>query len=77
MKSIVTFFTLNLSYYPMYYLVTDGGSRGNPGPSACAWGVCNEDGWLFKDAMYLGEGTNNNIFIVNYIIYKYAFCKTK
>jgi len=43
----------------MYYLISDGGSKGNPGPSACAWGVRNDDDWLFIDSMYLDNGTNN------------------
>ena|SRR5271157_605862 len=39
---------------------TDGGSRGNPGPSAFAFVVASEDGRILrKSARYIGEGTNN------------------
>jgi len=38
----------------------DGGSRGNPGPSAIGVVFCNEHGQMFKEySEYLGEGTNN------------------
>ena len=38
---------------------TDGGSRGNPGPAACAF-VAEEDGVVVhKAAFYLGKATNN------------------
>jgi ribonuclease HI len=38
---------------------TDGGSRGNPGPAACAF-VAEENGKeIFKSSKYLGETTNN------------------
>jgi ribonuclease HI len=39
---------------------TDGGSRGNPGPSACGVVVKNEAGEvLLRHGRYLGETTNN------------------
>ena len=39
---------------------TDGGSRGNPGPSAYGVVLANEDGKVLKQtARFLGEGTNN------------------
>ncbi|HVO77605.1 MAG TPA: ribonuclease HI family protein [Methanomassiliicoccales archaeon] len=39
---------------------TDGGSRGNPGPSAIAFVITSEDGKVLrKAAKYIGEGTNN------------------
>jgi ribonuclease HI len=39
---------------------TDGGSRGNPGPSAFAFLLVGEDGKvLLRKSRYLGEGTNN------------------
>lgn len=39
---------------------TDGGSRGNPGPSAIGAVFCNEKGEVFKKySEYLGEKTNN------------------
>lgn len=38
---------------------TDGGSRGNPGPAACAF-VAEENGKeIFKSSKYLGKQTNN------------------
>ncbi len=38
----------------------DGGSRGNPGPSAIGAVFCNEKSQIFKEySEYLGEGTNN------------------
>ena len=38
---------------------TDGGSRGNPGPAACAF-VAEENGLeIFKSSKYLGKTTNN------------------
>lgn len=45
---------MNLSVY------TDGGSRGNPGPSACAYIVNSGAGNLRESCgKYLGIGTNN------------------
>ena len=39
---------------------TDGGSRGNPGPSAFAFVIASEDGRILrKSARFIGEGTNN------------------
>lgn len=41
-------------------IYTDGGSRGNPGPSAIGAIFCNERGEIFKKySEYLGEATNN------------------
>jgi len=41
-------------------IYTDGGSRGNPGPSAIGVLFCNERGEVFrKYSEYLGEATNN------------------
>jgi ribonuclease HI len=41
-------------------LFTDGGSRGNPGPSAAAYAICNmDDNVVEKSGKYLGEITNN------------------
>ncbi len=41
-----------------YLIHTDGGSRGNPGPSAI--GVVIENGGIKKEySEYIGEGTNN------------------
>jgi len=41
-------------------LYTDGGSRGNPGPSACAYVICNlDDNVVEKSGFYMGASTNN------------------
>jgi len=41
-------------------IYTDGGSRGNPGPSAAGFIFCNERGVIFKKySEYLDEATNN------------------
>jgi ribonuclease HI/pterin-4a-carbinolamine dehydratase len=41
-------------------LFTDGGSRGNPGPSAVAFVICNPDNTVVeKSGEYIGETTNN------------------
>lgn len=42
-------------------IFVDGGSRGNPGPSAVGFIFCNEKGQLFKEySEYLGENITNN-----------------
>lgn len=38
---------------------TDGGSRGNPGPSAAAWVAYENNKEIYSNAEYLGIGTNN------------------
>lgn len=38
---------------------TDGGSRGNPGPAACAFVVETGDKVIYSAAFYLGKTTNN------------------
>jgi ribonuclease HI len=40
-------------------LFTDGGSRGNPGPSAYAYIICAEGKVLEEKGVYIGRGTNN------------------
>jgi ribonuclease HI len=41
-------------------LYADGGSRGNPGPSACGYVLLNDDGDVLVDrGVYLGITTNN------------------
>lgn len=42
-----------------YFLYTDGGSRGNPGPSAIGVIIKNEEQNVFELGKYLGSGTNN------------------
>ena len=40
---------------------TDGGSRGNPGPSAIGVVICDEKGDILKEySQYLGDGITNN-----------------
>lgn len=49
-----------LSSKDTYILYTDGGSRGNPGPSACGAVLLNQKGetvWIM--GKYLGHSTNN------------------
>lgn len=42
-------------------IYTDGGSRGNPGPSAIGFVFANEHGQVFKRySQYLGENFTNN-----------------
>jgi len=44
-----------------YNLYTDGGSRGNPGKSACAFFIFNEKNEVVEfGGEFLGIGTNNN-----------------
>lgn len=44
-----------------FIVYTDGGSRGNPGPSAIGAVLCNEKGQVIKSrGQYLGENTTNN-----------------
>ena len=38
---------------------TDGGSRGNPGPAACAFVITYRDKEITRQSKYLGERTNN------------------
>jgi ribonuclease HI len=41
-------------------IYTDGGSRGNPGDSACAYVICNMDDIVVeKSGYYMGMATNN------------------
>ncbi len=42
-------------------IYTDGGSRGNPGPSATGWLICDEKGdRITSGGTFLGESTNND-----------------
>lgn len=43
----------------MYYIHTDGGSRGNPGPSAIGVCVLHNNTVTYEAAKYIGEATNN------------------
>ena len=40
-------------------IFSDGGSRGNPGPAACAFTVFDNKKLIYKDSKYLGIATNN------------------
>lgn len=41
-------------------LYTDGGSRGNPGDSACAYAICDmDDNVVEKSGYFMGTATNN------------------
>lgn len=44
----------------MHYLFCDGGSRGNPGPAAYGYVICDQSGAICaRWGDYLGETTNN------------------
>lgn len=43
----------------MIEVYTDGGSRGNPGPSACAFVVLENKVVIHEESAFLEEGTNN------------------
>ncbi len=43
----------------MLRIFTDGGARGNPGPSASAFVVYRDKENIFQKYLYLGQGTNN------------------
>jgi ribonuclease HI len=43
----------------MYRIFSDGGSRGNPGPSACAIVVTKDDVIIHLHSEFLGVNTNN------------------
>jgi ribonuclease HI len=46
--------------YKILRIYTDGGSRGNPGPSASAFLVVDENDYIIKEqSEYLGKNTNN------------------
>lgn len=46
---------------PLLQCYTDGASRGNPGPSACAYIIVDSgERILCQDSCYLGRGTNNS-----------------
>ena len=43
----------------MLTIFSDGGSRGNPGPAACAYVIYQNEKIIKQDAKYLGTTTNN------------------
>ena len=51
---------LNLSNNKLLYIYTDGASRGNPGPSACAY-LLTEEGKkiIYSESNFIGKTTNN------------------
>jgi ribonuclease HI len=40
-------------------IYSDGGSRGNPGPSACAFAVIDNGKIIYKESKFLEKKTNN------------------
>ena len=49
-----------MSVHKKVFLVTDGASRGNPGPSAIGFGIYDGDWTLLEErADYIGVATNN------------------
>ncbi|HTY14537.1 MAG TPA: ribonuclease HI family protein [Methanoregulaceae archaeon] len=38
---------------------TDGASRGNPGPSACAFVICSGEDLVHEEGSFIGTATNN------------------
>ena len=52
-------------------IYTDGGSRGNPGPSACAFVILN----VHQQGFYLGVGTNNNAEYMG-VLHAYQYLST-
>lgn len=57
----------------MYYLNTDGGSRGNPGPAAIGGVIKNEREEIATFSKYIGKKTNNQAEYAALIIgLKYA-----
>lgn len=49
-----------MSKFKKVFLVTDGASRGNPGPSAIGYGIYDADWNVIEEkAEYIGKGTNN------------------
>jgi len=56
-------------------IYSDGGSRGNPGPAACAFIVYKNDNEIFKDSEYLGITTNNMAEYSGVLFALKWFCK--
>lgn len=49
-----------LMYYEYIKIYADGGSRGNPGPSACGYVIMDKDNKILSDqGVYIGITTNN------------------
>jgi ribonuclease HI len=49
-----------MSKFKKIFLVTDGGSRGNPGPSAIGYGIYDQDWNIIEEKYeYIGKWTNN------------------
>jgi ribonuclease HI len=44
----------------MLKIYSDGGSRGNPGPSAFAVVVCRDGEIIYSHSKFIGTGTNNS-----------------
>ena len=50
---------LNIDPEKILKVYTDGASRGNPGPAACAFIVVQSSKIIFSDVKYIGRATNN------------------
>lgn len=50
---------LNYKEYMNLVIHTDGGSRGNPGPAACAFVIESEIDLIKESSVFLGVSTNN------------------
>lgn len=53
---------------PVLKIYTDGGARGNPGPSAAAFVVIENDKVVHKGSEFLGKKTNNEAEYAGVII---------
>jgi ribonuclease HI len=51
---------MDMPKFKKIYIVTDGASRGNPGPSAIGYGLYDPN-WnvIEEQSQYIGKGTNN------------------
>ncbi len=59
-----------------YLLKTDGGSRGNPGPAACAFILHENFGIIYFDGLFLSQVTNN-VAEYNGLILGLEYCLKK
>jgi ribonuclease HI len=50
---------LNIDPEKILKVYTDGASRGNPGPAACAFIVVQSSKIIFSDVKYISRATNN------------------
>lgn len=58
--SSATLFTTNTPSQTTYFVHTDGGARGNPGPAAAAFVIQDsQDHLIHQDGRFIGNTTNN------------------